>query len=134
MKYPKLSALVDDVIRTLATLCIGCGLIAFVVAIPRDREREFSTNRDNDGYGLSPRFKSDNAVGATANAVEWIAKRTSEPATGKALWFGLALWGLGSLRRIRVAIERVADKVSPLPAEKPTKIKSEGAAVDWPLG
>lgn len=55
-------------------------------------------------YGYSNRFNSDNAYGASANALEYIAKHL--PATGPAPWFicGPLCWLIASVEGLRRAV------------------------------
>ena len=119
-------------LRVLAWLLLTVGAIGIYFDL-NDRTRLFS-ERGTYGGVLDHRFQKDNAVGATANAVEWIAKQTAPPLIGNAIWLGLALLAIGSLRRIRIGIERLADELSPLKdkqpaAEKPSMAQRAGEAV-----
>ena len=116
MPGPARSDWFGEIIRTVATLLVACGLIGVWIGVG-DRDRQFS---ERTRYGvLDHRFAKDNAVGATANAVEWIASQTSPPLIGNAIWLGLALWAINLLRRSRLAIERLADELAPVKADAP---------------
>lgn len=105
---------VGEFLRLIAALLVVCGVIGFWSEL-NSRGREFLPDRP---LSSDVRFQTDNAVGATANAVEWIAKQTSSPLVGNATWIGLALWVIASLRRTRIAIERLADELAPLKLEE----------------
>ena len=103
-----------DLLRTIATLLIVCSLIGLWMSL-NDRSSTYSESGPYGGV-LEHRFQKDNAVGATANAVEWIAEHTASPPIGPAMWLGIALWGLASLRRTRLSIERLAERLAPAAA------------------
>jgi len=129
----KRSDWIGEEIRALAWLLLAVGAIGIYVDI-NDGTRLFS-ERGSYGGVLEHRFQKDNAVGATANAVEWIAKQTAPSLIGNAIWLGLAVLALGLLRRIRIATERLADELAPLPVaqlvaeEKPSLARRVGEAV-----
>ena len=106
----------DWCLSASARLLLVGGIVWLLISIPRDRERAFSTGRANDGYSLTPRFKTDNAVGATAHAAEWTAMQTAPALINNAIWLGLALYALNSIRRTQFAMERLADELAPLKA------------------
>jgi hypothetical protein len=61
-------------------------------------------------YQGGKRFKIDNAMGATANALEFMIRHSSNNA---AQWFTLALlcWLIASVERLRHAVERGIGRV-----------------------
>lgn len=107
----------DGALWTAALLFLAGGVFGAWMTL-NDRGSQYSERGDAGGI-LDHRFATDNAMGATANAVEWIAKQSAPSAFGQAFWFGVALWGLSSLRRIRLAIERLTEVIAPSP-EKPS--------------
>ncbi|MFM9963117.1 MAG: hypothetical protein ACKV2Q_18065 [Planctomycetaceae bacterium] len=112
---------IGEIIRVVATLLVLCGLVSIWIDVDDPRSRQYS-ERGTYGGVLDHRFQKDNAVDATANAVEWIAKHTSPPLVGDAIWVGLALWVIASLRRTRIAIERLADERAPMPPLKQKQV------------
>lgn len=66
---------------------------------------------DSGGNFSSNRFKSDNAVGATANAVEYIAQHEGSKTTS-ATWLIVVLlcWGISKLDGIRVEVARLRSR------------------------
>lgn len=82
--------------QIIAVLLCVAFFISGVASCTKSMDDSFSPK-----YEYSNRFKSDNAYGASANALEYIAKHI--PATGPAPWFicGLLCWLIASVEGLR---------------------------------
>ena len=112
---------IGELIRVAATLLFAGGLLAMFTATSE-------TYRGDRPLSLDVRFQTDNAAGATANAVEWMAEHNEPAIINNGIWLSLFLWLLWSVRRTQLSIDRLCDLLAPKRDEQPATAKGDTLA------